>query len=82
MTSEKNKFDLVFVGDSYTQGYGLWYYYWCENKLYHCIDYQERYHEVGAVHSGFVDNKSPKSVTFPSVVILIYSIVFILAEPL
>ena len=58
MTSEKNKFDLVFVGDSYTQGYGLWYYYWCENKLYHCIDYQERYHEVGAVHSGFVDNKS------------------------
>ena len=33
MSSKKNNFDLVFVGDSYTQGYGLWYYYWCKNKL-------------------------------------------------
>ena len=58
MSSEKNNFDLIFVGDSYTQGYGLYYHYWCENKLYHCIDYQERYREVDAVHSGFVDNES------------------------
>ena len=58
MSSKKNNFDLVFVGDSYTQGYGLWYYYWCKNKLLQGIDYQEKYHTVGAVHSGFVDNRA------------------------
>ncbi len=27
-------FELIFMGDSYTQGWGLWYHYWCKNKLY------------------------------------------------
>ena len=36
----KNDLQFVFMGDSYTVGWGLWYYYWCENKLYDHIKYK------------------------------------------
>jgi hypothetical protein len=52
------KFELIFMGDSYTVGWGLWYHYWCKNKLYNHIDLYEKYMDVDAVHSGFIDNEA------------------------
>jgi hypothetical protein len=54
----KNDLQFVFMGDSYTVGWGLWYYYWCENKLYDHINFQKRYIDVDASHSIFTDNKA------------------------
>jgi len=51
-------FELIFMGDSYTQGWGLWYHYWCKNKLYNQLDLYEKYMDVHAVHSGFIDNEA------------------------
>ena len=51
-------FELIFMGDSYTQGWGLWYHYWCKNKLYNQLDLYEKYLDVHAAHSGFIDNEA------------------------
>jgi len=54
----RDDLQFVFMGDSYTVGWGLWYYYWCENKLYDHINFQNSYIDLGASHSIFTDNKA------------------------
>ena len=52
-----SKFDLIFMGDSYTQGYGLFYHYWCENNIEFIEEFQ-RIYDIDMVESAFFDNKA------------------------
>ena len=52
-----SKFDLIFMGDSYTQGYGLFYHYWCENNIEDIKEYQ-RIYDIDMVESILLDNKA------------------------
>ena len=52
-----SKFDLIFMGDSYTQGYGLFYHYWCENNIEFIEEFQ-RIYDIDMVESILLDNKA------------------------
>ena len=52
-----SKFDLIFMGDSYTQGYGLFSHYWCEHNIEFIKEFQ-RIYDIDMVESILLDNKS------------------------